>query len=231
MIQIIVSLCGVISDESFQLSPENGPKSIPKSSPASIKRHSSHTHQRLNESWTRIKDIWDYDHQELWPASCSGHHQSPVNLINLCTQSPLVPTQTIFDPALKLKLVNYDHIITANSLRINNNGHTVQVVLRHSSKTSPWAPKVYGSACNFDTYQFRQLHFHWHQVRNVKHFRFKVNSAFNVFRTIWMDQNTQFMVNEELLKCIWSTSTRNMERLVLQPSLPMDYLYFLFYLK
>lgn len=124
-------------------------------------------HPRKNE-WKKLKDDWNYDNQNLWPLmyqSCSGIHQSPINLINICiqTQSAII-SKVIFDPSMKLFFHNYDQLFPPGSLRVTNNGHTVQVVLRHSSITNSWTPKVSGSACNFDVYQFHQLHFHWHQV-------------------------------------------------------------------
>ena len=124
-------------------------------------------HPRTNE-WKKLKDDWNYDNQNLWPLmyeSCSGIHQSPINLINICIQPQSgIISKVIYDPSMKLFFHNYDQLFPPGSFRVTNNGHTVQVVLRHSSITNSWAPKLSGSACNFDVYQFHQLHFHWHQV-------------------------------------------------------------------
>lgn len=169
------SFCGAISNENIQLVNQST-SSIPN-----VKRIPSsqnHNHPRLNESWTRISDAWDYDHQDLWPPSCSGSHQSPINLINVCIQPQPVPSRTIHDPSLKLFLYHYDQVIPSGQLRVSNNGHTVQIVLRRSSTTNNWSPKVSGSACNFDVYQFRQLHFHWHQVRVTKFRSSLINYSF-----------------------------------------------------
>lgn len=122
---------------------------------------------RRNE-WRKLKDNWNHENQNMWPLmyqSCSGIHQSPINLIDICIQpQSAMINKLIYDPSMKLFFHNYDQLFPPGSFRVTNNGHTVQVVLRRSSIANSWMPKVSGSACNFDVYQFHQLHFHWHQV-------------------------------------------------------------------
>lgn len=43
-----------------------------------------------------------------------------------------------------------------------NNGHAAQLTLTASDKISDQVPKVSGTGMDGDTFQFNQLHFHWH---------------------------------------------------------------------
>ncbi|KAI1905170.1 hypothetical protein AGOR_G00013380 [Albula goreensis] len=89
---------------------------------------------------------WKYDDQDAWSSDfqhCSGHSQSPINIET---------KEAIFDSRLpKIKLEGYD-LSDAESLRLVNNGHTLQLSL----------PNTMRIVSGFDTtFLAAQLHFHW----------------------------------------------------------------------
>ncbi|XP_073685531.1 carbonic anhydrase 14 [Garra rufa] len=89
---------------------------------------------------------WGYHDQESWLSAfedCSGKSQSPIN----------IDTHTVpYDPKLALlKLEGYD-LTGSTTLKLINNGHTLQLSLPSSMRILRGFDHVYVAA---------QLHFHW----------------------------------------------------------------------
>ena len=111
-----------------------------------------------------VKGDWDYINQDKWPINypdCAGHHQSPIDLQDVC----LPGSKTVVNSSMKLVLINYE----SDSLEYSffNNGHTAELSLANSETYSSSAPKITGSAADGKVYQFTQLHFHWDQVSKM----------------------------------------------------------------
>uniref|UniRef100_A0A3B3QUK0 Carbonic anhydrase 14-like n=1 Tax=Paramormyrops kingsleyae TaxID=1676925 RepID=A0A3B3QUK0_9TELE len=89
---------------------------------------------------------WKHDDQNVWPANfyhCGGTSQSPIN-INTRT--------VIFDPSLpKINLEGYD-LPCKQSLKLKNNGHTLQLSLPETMRIVQGFNGVFLA---------KQLHFHW----------------------------------------------------------------------
>ncbi|XP_069061828.1 carbonic anhydrase 9 isoform X2 [Pleurodeles waltl] len=89
---------------------------------------------------------WTYEEKTVWDedfADCGGKAQSPININT---------SSTTFDPAL-LPIVLQGYNLTAEqTLRLNNNGHTVVLQLPKELSIVEGLPLEYRAA---------QLHFHW----------------------------------------------------------------------
>lgn len=105
---------------------------------------------------------WDYLHQSQWAVNyphCSGRHQSPIDLEDVC----LPGSKTKVNSSMQVTLVNYGPSRDL-SFSFTNNGHTAELVLADGETPLPSAPQITGSAVDGQVYQFTQLHFHWDQV-------------------------------------------------------------------
>lgn len=99
---------------------------------------------------------FSYAHQEDWPESCFGNHQSPIDLPDVCYSDSIK-----IDTSLKLTTHGYGMVLPLSKTTITNNGHTIKVSVDGWDKVSSSAPTVTGTAANNHTYQFVSLHFHW----------------------------------------------------------------------
>lgn len=95
--------------------------------------------------------------QHVWanlPGSqCAEGKQSPINIETGDTKPG--------EPYISLTLIGYDDSLDGSAFTLENNGHTVQLTLDADSIDKNIIPRV--KLGNGDTYQFKQLHFHWHQ--------------------------------------------------------------------
>ncbi|KAJ8392762.1 hypothetical protein AAFF_G00072460 [Aldrovandia affinis] len=89
---------------------------------------------------------WKYDDQDAWSSDfqhCSGHSQSPIDIGT---------REAIFDPSLpQIKLEGYD-LSDTPSLKLVNNGHTLQLSLPNTMRIVNGFDNMFRAA---------QLHFHW----------------------------------------------------------------------
>ncbi|XP_054159805.1 carbonic anhydrase 6-like [Oppia nitens] len=95
---------------------------------------------------------WHYG--ENWPnhgwKKCGGQQQSPIRLISQNSESR----------EMHINFRNYKKPIKL--AYIQNNGHTVQIGFADKFKIA-----VYGSGTNFQSYLFKQMHFHWGSYNGV----------------------------------------------------------------
>ncbi|MFT7815729.1 carbonic anhydrase 9-like [Arapaima gigas] len=89
---------------------------------------------------------WGYSDQDTWALDfhhCNGKSQSPINIDT---------RRTIFDPSLApIRLEGYD-LTDEESLKLLNNGHTLQLSLPASMRIISGFDNIFTAA---------QLHFHW----------------------------------------------------------------------
>lgn len=108
---------------------------------------------------------WGYSSSDDWTdidgSECDGPHQSPIDLLNICYNN----TQITIDKDLTLYLENYDSVIKGDQIFLKNNGHSVQVGIKGGMEVQPWAPRIFGTATEEQTFQLAQVHFHWDRVR------------------------------------------------------------------
>ncbi|KAI1296937.1 Carbonic anhydrase 15 [Halotydeus destructor] len=102
---------------------------------------------------------WEYDGshgQDHWSKLsniCSaGRAQSPIDIER---------KKVKLDPSLKIDFKNYDKLIEGQQWRLSNNGHTAQLTLNKSGLSGEQVPSISGTALGH-SYEFIQLHFHWH---------------------------------------------------------------------
>ncbi|XP_078530529.1 uncharacterized protein LOC144817673 [Lissotriton helveticus] len=89
---------------------------------------------------------WTYGEQKEWDADypdCGGEAQSPININT---------SSTTYDPALQPIVLQGYNLPAEQSLRLNNNGHTVVLQLPKELSIVGGLPLEYRAA---------QLHFHW----------------------------------------------------------------------
>lgn len=114
-----------------------------------------------------IGEDWGYSPSEDWDSidgsECDGPHQSPIDLLNICYNN----TQITIDKDLTIYLENYNQTISGDKVFLKNNGHTVEVGIVGGMEVQPWAPRIFGTATEEQTYQLAQVHFHWDRVREI----------------------------------------------------------------
>lgn len=129
-----------------------------------------------------------------------GRLQSPID-IN--TKS------VIYDRKLNVNFNNFDKPIDGEHLRLENNGHTVQVTLDRDAVRGR-VPYVNGSAVGNDNYEFVQLHFHWDEEDDMGS-----EHAIDGIRYALEVSDGCFLMNHKLIttphRCTMFWLTRNTE--------------------
>lgn len=96
--------------------------------------------------------------QDKWARmsqQCSGRSQSPINIDR---------ENVNHDETLSISFKGYDRPIDGRKFKLTNNGHTVQLGLETSQLSAEEIPIIKGPALGNQSYQFAQLHFHWHSA-------------------------------------------------------------------
>lgn len=105
---------------------------------------------------------WEYEDQNAWPKTCFGNRQSPINLPSICYPTKANPIT--IDKIMRYDLLDYNRLLPFASLKLENNGKTVEF------NVEPWIKEVVNNTPTVRVamggrqtgqYQFYQLHFHW----------------------------------------------------------------------
>ncbi|KAK1800537.1 hypothetical protein P4O66_005757 [Electrophorus voltai] len=103
-------------------------------------------HDGTNDKNSSHEHHWGYDDQEGWSSAfqhCSGQSQSPIDIKT---------SKVIYDSSLPhIELDGYD-LKADPTLKLQNNGHTLQLSLPNTMRIVKGFDQVYLAA---------QLHFHW----------------------------------------------------------------------
>ena len=117
-----------------------------------------------------LEGDWGYSQSDDWSdidgSECDGPHQSPIDLLNICYNN----TQITIDEDLTIYLENYNQTMSGDKIFLKNNGHSVQVGIKGGMEVQPWAPRIFGTATEEQTYQLAQVHFHWDRVNTSVEF-------------------------------------------------------------